>query len=171
VRNAGGSKAKTRAGYVVVRAPAQTPQTPPASTPAQTATTDASVARVERQATTTTTTPKAPTKTTAAKAPALRVATRRLAGNRVRLTGTLAASVRSSRVAVQVRTRSGRWITVHPTVRWSSHARPRFTVVVKRRTLASRWRLVLTSTDAVGVSRRSLSRTVVLPRRALRRAT
>ena len=157
-----------------MRAPAQTPQTPPASTPAQTATTAASVAGVERQSTTTTTTtvtPKRTTKTTAAKAPALRVTMRRLSRNRVRLTGTLAADVRSSRVAVQVRTRSGRWITVHPAVRWSSHARPRFSVVVKQRSLASRWRLVLTSTDAAGTSRRSTEPDVVLPRRALRRAT
>jgi PKD repeat protein len=171
VRNAGGSKAKTRAGYVVVRAPAQAPEPPPASPPAQTATTGGTVAGVERRTSTPTRTQKPATGTTAAKAPALRVTMRRLSRDRVRLTGTLAADVRSSRVAVQVRTRSGRWITVHPAVRWSSHARPRFTVVVKRRTLASRWRLVLTSTDAAGTSRRSPSRTVVVPRRALRRAT
>ena len=172
-RNAGGSKTTSKTGYVVVRAPSTV--TPPGTGTTggdtqgtqTTPTPDTGVAVVQRQATTTTKT----TRTTVARTPVLRVTTTRLSRGRVRLVGTLAAGARRSRVTVQIRTRAGRWVTAHPVVRWSSHTRPRFTLVVKRRSIVSRWRLVLTGTDSAGASLRSVSRTVVLGRRALRRAT
>jgi hypothetical protein len=100
------------------------------------------------------------------------VTVRRLSRGRVRVVGTLAATARTSRLTVQIRTPSGRWVTAHPTVRWSSHTRPRFTVEIRRRSVVTRWRLVITGTDRAGARLRSLSRTVVLARRAaLRRAT
>ena len=173
-RNAGGSKTRTKTGYIVVRAastppPAGTGTTtgPPAADPAptQTPSTDQGVAAVQHQAT------AAPTASTA-KAPVLRVTVRRLSRGRVRLAGTLAGAARTSRLTVQIKTPSGRWVTAHPLVRWSSHTRPRFTVLLKRRSVVTRWRLVLTGTDTAGKRLRTLSRTVVLGRRAaLRRAT
>jgi hypothetical protein len=162
-----------KTGYVVVSAPSTPPPpgsgqttTPPTDTLATPAATpDQGVAAVQRHST-------APRTTAAAKAPVLRVKVLRLSGGRVRLVGTLAASVRTSRVTVKIHTRSGRWMTAHPAVRWSSHARPRFSLVVKRRSVATRWRLILTGTDGAGERLRSLSRIVVLGRRAaLRRAT
>jgi hypothetical protein len=177
-RNAGGSNTRTKTGYIVVRTastPASPPATattgePPAADPAPPQTTpapaDQRVAGVQRQPTTVAK-PKA-----AVRAPVLRVRVRRLSRGRVRLVGTLAATARTSRVTVQIRKRSGRWVTAHPKVRWSSHTRPRFTVLLKRRSVVTRWRLVLTGTDRAGARLRSLSRTVVLGRRAaLRRAT
>jgi hypothetical protein len=123
------------------------------------------VVAVQRQSTAA---PKAAT----AKAPVLRVTVRRLSRGRVRLVGTLAGAARTSRLTVQIKTPSGRWVTAHPLVRWSSHTRPRFTVLLKRRSVVTRWRLVLTGTDTAGKRLRTLSRTVVLARRAaLRRAT
>ena len=146
-----------------MRAPAQTPQTPPGPTPAQTETVDQAPRSIEREVAPTT------AKTATAKPPALRVTAERLSRNRVRLPTLRGA--RSSRVAVQVRTRQR--VTVHLAVRWAfGIANPRFSVVVKRQSLALRWRMVLTSVNDAGTARRSTSRTVVLSRRtALRCAT
>ena len=169
-RNAGGSKTKSKTGYIVVRAPSTV--TPPGTgttggdtqvTPTTT-TPDRGVAAVQRQATTT-------TKTTVARTPVLRVTTKPLSAAACAWSarsrparGRPGSPCRSGRSA-------GRWVTAHPVVRWSSHTRPRFTLVVKRRSIVTRWRLVLTGTDSAGTSLRSISRTVVLGRRALRRAT
>jgi PKD repeat protein len=173
-RNAGGSTTRTRTGYIVVRAPSAPPPGetgpvtgPPAADPAPTRTpsTEQGVAAVQHQDT------PAP-RTTAAKAPVVRVTVRRLSRSSARLLGTVAVAARTSRLTVQIQTPSGRWVTAHPVVRWSSHTRPRFTVVVKRRSVVTRWRLLLTGTDRAGARLRGLSRTVVLARRApLRRAT
>ena len=173
-RNAGGSKTSTKTGYIVVHAATAPPPEetgtapdPPVADPAPTQTQppDQGVVGVRHQA------PTAP-KATTAKAPVLRVTVRRLSRGRVRLLGALAGSAPSARLTVQIRTPSGRWVTAHPVVRWSSHTRPRFTVLIKRRSVVTRWRLVLTGTDTAGDHLRSRSRTVVLGRRAaFRRAT